>query len=180
MIVVCVCVCVPGALMLLAWMGSGSVGTVVARYLKVTDGRSCCGKDRWFVVRRKHLFVFLHICQCGNLIVISVFVVVCFNRWTYDLNVTNFILRPGARGHDECDGSSHSRGLHPVLLIRQSLVWGQCHSEPLTPDELKQPCVHMWPSVFLIVLVAFIIVPILGIDWPNLTYFCTLIKMNLR
>ncbi|XP_076027547.1 putative ferric-chelate reductase 1 [Genypterus blacodes] len=39
-----------GALMLLVWMGSGSVGIMVARYVKVSDGRRCCGKDGWFVV----------------------------------------------------------------------------------------------------------------------------------
>uniref|UniRef100_A0A673AQD2 Uncharacterized protein n=1 Tax=Sphaeramia orbicularis TaxID=375764 RepID=A0A673AQD2_9TELE len=40
-----------GALMLIAWMSTGSVGMIVARYLKgVAKGRSLWGKDIWFVV----------------------------------------------------------------------------------------------------------------------------------
>ncbi|KAI4898054.1 hypothetical protein NFI96_002827 [Prochilodus magdalenae] len=39
-----------GALMLIAWMTTASVGMMTARYLKVvTKGRGCCGKDLWFL-----------------------------------------------------------------------------------------------------------------------------------
>nr|XP_055037975.1 putative ferric-chelate reductase 1 isoform X3 [Misgurnus anguillicaudatus] len=39
-----------GALMLIAWMTTGSVGMLIARYLKaVGKGRGCCGKDFWFL-----------------------------------------------------------------------------------------------------------------------------------
>ncbi|KAG9351107.1 hypothetical protein JZ751_024997, partial [Albula glossodonta] len=38
-----------GALMLIAWMTTGSLGMLIARYLKaVTKGTVCCGKDLWF------------------------------------------------------------------------------------------------------------------------------------
>lgn len=41
----------PGALMLIAWMTTGSVGMLIARYLKaVGRGKGCCGKDFWFLV----------------------------------------------------------------------------------------------------------------------------------
>ncbi|XP_054621477.1 putative ferric-chelate reductase 1 isoform X2 [Dunckerocampus dactyliophorus] len=40
-----------GALMLIAWMSSGSLGMVVARYLKgVAKGHQVLGKDIWFLV----------------------------------------------------------------------------------------------------------------------------------
>ncbi|XP_057178361.1 putative ferric-chelate reductase 1 isoform X2 [Triplophysa rosa] len=39
-----------GALMLIAWMTTGSVGMLIARYLKaVGKGKGCCGKDVWFL-----------------------------------------------------------------------------------------------------------------------------------
>nr|XP_055037979.1 putative ferric-chelate reductase 1 [Misgurnus anguillicaudatus] len=39
-----------GALMLIAWMTTGSVGMLIARYLKaVGKGSCCCGKDFWFL-----------------------------------------------------------------------------------------------------------------------------------
>ncbi|KAG5268650.1 hypothetical protein AALO_G00214890 [Alosa alosa] len=39
-----------GALMLIAWMTTGSLGMLIARYLKaVTKGRGCLGKDLWFL-----------------------------------------------------------------------------------------------------------------------------------
>ncbi|XP_051537829.1 putative ferric-chelate reductase 1 [Myxocyprinus asiaticus] len=38
-----------GALMLISWMTTGSLGMIIARYLKgVAKGRGCCGKDFWF------------------------------------------------------------------------------------------------------------------------------------
>ncbi|XP_036411278.1 putative ferric-chelate reductase 1 [Megalops cyprinoides] len=44
-----------GALMLIAWMTTGSLGMLIARYLKsVTRGVGCCGKDLWFVA---HVFL---------------------------------------------------------------------------------------------------------------------------
>ncbi|KAF7652309.1 hypothetical protein LDENG_00098530, partial [Lucifuga dentata] len=40
-----------GALMLIAWMTTGSLGMIVARYLKaILKGLSCWGKDIWFLV----------------------------------------------------------------------------------------------------------------------------------
>ncbi|KAI3354748.1 hypothetical protein L3Q82_004515 [Scortum barcoo] len=40
-----------GALMLIAWMTTGSLGMMVARYLKgVAKGQNLCGKDIWFLV----------------------------------------------------------------------------------------------------------------------------------
>ncbi|XP_070709189.1 putative ferric-chelate reductase 1 [Pempheris klunzingeri] len=40
-----------GALMLTAWMTAGSLGMMVARYVKgVTKGQNLCGKDVWFLV----------------------------------------------------------------------------------------------------------------------------------
>ncbi|XP_023155754.2 putative ferric-chelate reductase 1 [Amphiprion ocellaris] len=39
-----------GALMLIAWMTSGSLGMMAARYLKVGNDQKLCGKDVWFVV----------------------------------------------------------------------------------------------------------------------------------
>ncbi|XP_029314096.1 putative ferric-chelate reductase 1 [Cottoperca gobio] len=42
---------VHGALMLIAWMTIGSLGMMVARYLKgVSKGQNLCGKDVWFLV----------------------------------------------------------------------------------------------------------------------------------
>ncbi|XP_076146840.1 putative ferric-chelate reductase 1 isoform X2 [Alosa pseudoharengus] len=39
-----------GALMLIAWMTTGSLGMLIARYLKTaTKGRGCLGKDLWFL-----------------------------------------------------------------------------------------------------------------------------------
>ncbi|KAK7118563.1 hypothetical protein R3I94_022150 [Phoxinus phoxinus] len=39
-----------GALMLIAWMTTGSIGMMIARYLKgVAKGQSCGGKDFWFM-----------------------------------------------------------------------------------------------------------------------------------
>ncbi|XP_026869089.2 putative ferric-chelate reductase 1 [Electrophorus electricus] len=39
-----------GCLMLISWMTTGSVGMLIARYLKkTTRGTRCCGKDFWFV-----------------------------------------------------------------------------------------------------------------------------------
>ncbi|XP_012695110.2 putative ferric-chelate reductase 1 [Clupea harengus] len=44
-----------GALMLIAWMTTGSLGMLIARYLKaVTKGRGCLGKDLWFLA---HVFL---------------------------------------------------------------------------------------------------------------------------
>ncbi|XP_040922012.1 putative ferric-chelate reductase 1 [Toxotes jaculatrix] len=40
-----------GALMLIAWMTTGSLGMMVARYLKgMAKGQNLCGKDVWFLV----------------------------------------------------------------------------------------------------------------------------------
>lgn len=37
--------------MLISWMATGSVGMIIARYLKgVAKGQGCFGKDFWFVV----------------------------------------------------------------------------------------------------------------------------------
>lgn len=56
--------CVTGALMLIAWMNMGSLGMMVARYLKgVAKGTRLFGKDVWFLVRLQrynnipHIFV---------------------------------------------------------------------------------------------------------------------------
>ncbi|XP_051971099.1 putative ferric-chelate reductase 1 [Xyrauchen texanus] len=39
-----------GALMLISWMTTGSLGMIIARYLKaVAKGKGCCGKDFWFL-----------------------------------------------------------------------------------------------------------------------------------
>ncbi|XP_041717832.1 putative ferric-chelate reductase 1 isoform X2 [Coregonus clupeaformis] len=44
-----------GALMLIAWMTTGSLGMITARYLKgVAKGKGCCGKDVWFLA---HVFL---------------------------------------------------------------------------------------------------------------------------
>lgn len=41
-----------GAFMLTAWIGTASVGILLARYFKQTwVGSSLCGKDQWFAVR---------------------------------------------------------------------------------------------------------------------------------
>uniref|UniRef100_W5KTA8 Zgc:163022 n=1 Tax=Astyanax mexicanus TaxID=7994 RepID=W5KTA8_ASTMX len=46
-----------GCLMLIAWMTTGSVGMLIARYLKKTaKGTRCCGKDFWFVA---HVFLMI-------------------------------------------------------------------------------------------------------------------------
>ncbi|KAJ8277992.1 hypothetical protein GJAV_G00082530 [Gymnothorax javanicus] len=46
-----------GALMLIAWMTTGSLGMLIARYLKATTrGNTCCNKDLWFVA---HVFLML-------------------------------------------------------------------------------------------------------------------------
>lgn len=38
--------------MLIAWMTLGSLGMMIARYLKgVAKGQNLCGKDVWFLVR---------------------------------------------------------------------------------------------------------------------------------
>uniref|UniRef100_A0A3Q4GBL2 Uncharacterized protein n=1 Tax=Neolamprologus brichardi TaxID=32507 RepID=A0A3Q4GBL2_NEOBR len=43
--------CVSGSLMLIAWMTTGSLGMMVARYLKkMAKGKKMCDKDLWFVV----------------------------------------------------------------------------------------------------------------------------------
>ena len=48
---------VSGALMLIAWMTTGSLGMMVARYLKgVTKGHNLWGKDVWFLVRLESFF----------------------------------------------------------------------------------------------------------------------------
>uniref|UniRef100_A0A3Q1F4N9 Putative ferric-chelate reductase 1 n=1 Tax=Acanthochromis polyacanthus TaxID=80966 RepID=A0A3Q1F4N9_9TELE len=39
-----------GALMLIAWMSTGSLGMMAARYLRVGIDQKLCGKDVWFVV----------------------------------------------------------------------------------------------------------------------------------
>ena len=47
-----VCADVSGALMLIAWMTTGTLGMLVARYLKgVAKGQGCWNKDVWFLVR---------------------------------------------------------------------------------------------------------------------------------
>uniref|UniRef100_A0A8C9RBW9 Zgc:163022 n=1 Tax=Scleropages formosus TaxID=113540 RepID=A0A8C9RBW9_SCLFO len=39
-----------GALMLISWMTTGSIGMLIARYLKAaTKGKRCCNKDFWFL-----------------------------------------------------------------------------------------------------------------------------------
>lgn len=48
-----------GAFMLTAWIGTASVGILLARYFKQTwVGSSLCGKDQWFAVR----FLLLSLC----------------------------------------------------------------------------------------------------------------------
>uniref|UniRef100_A0A3Q2WLW8 Putative ferric-chelate reductase 1 n=1 Tax=Haplochromis burtoni TaxID=8153 RepID=A0A3Q2WLW8_HAPBU len=43
--------CVSGSLMLIAWMTTGSLGMMVARYLKkMAKGKKMCDKDLWFMV----------------------------------------------------------------------------------------------------------------------------------
>lgn len=42
-----------GALMITAWIGTASIGILLARYFKQTwVGSSLCGKDQWFAVRK--------------------------------------------------------------------------------------------------------------------------------
>ncbi|XP_029474104.1 putative ferric-chelate reductase 1 [Rhinatrema bivittatum] len=43
---------VHGALMLIAWMTTGSIGMIIARYLKNTVKKSIMGKDIWFQAHR--------------------------------------------------------------------------------------------------------------------------------
>ncbi|XP_064188247.1 putative ferric-chelate reductase 1 [Anguilla rostrata] len=44
-----------GALMLIAWMTTGSLGMLIARYMKsATRGTTCCNKDLWFLA---HVFL---------------------------------------------------------------------------------------------------------------------------
>ncbi|MBN3321596.1 FRRS1 reductase, partial [Atractosteus spatula] len=46
-----------GALMLIAWMTTGSLGMIMARYFKrITTGKKMCGKDFWFLV---HVFLMI-------------------------------------------------------------------------------------------------------------------------
>ncbi|XP_072534776.1 putative ferric-chelate reductase 1 [Salminus brasiliensis] len=46
-----------GCLMLIAWMTTGSIGMLIARYLKKAGkGTKCCGKDFWFVA---HVFLMI-------------------------------------------------------------------------------------------------------------------------
>lgn len=49
------------AFMLTAWIGTASIGILLARYYKQTwVGSQFCGKDEWFAVSRKsNLFLFL-------------------------------------------------------------------------------------------------------------------------
>lgn len=51
--------------MLIAWMTTGSLGMMVARYLKkMAKGKKMCDKDLWFMVRhhrQNHVLSF----QCG-------------------------------------------------------------------------------------------------------------------
>uniref|UniRef100_A0A3Q0RYV6 DOMON domain-containing protein n=1 Tax=Amphilophus citrinellus TaxID=61819 RepID=A0A3Q0RYV6_AMPCI len=48
--------CLSGSLMLIAWMTTGSLGMMVARYLKkMVKGGKLCDKDVWFVVRPHRL-----------------------------------------------------------------------------------------------------------------------------
>lgn len=43
---------VSGTLMLIAWMTTGTLGMMVARYMKgMAKGQNLCGKDVWFLVR---------------------------------------------------------------------------------------------------------------------------------
>lgn len=47
-----------GAFMIAAWIGTASLGILLARYFKQTwVGSSACGKDIWFAVRLIHLFL---------------------------------------------------------------------------------------------------------------------------
>lgn len=46
--------CVSGSLMLIAWMTTGTLGMMVARYLKkMATGTTMCNKDLWFVVSHR-------------------------------------------------------------------------------------------------------------------------------
>ncbi|XP_076827293.1 putative ferric-chelate reductase 1 [Brachyhypopomus gauderio] len=54
-----------GCLMLISWMTTGSIGMLIARYLKrASHGTRCCGKDFWFVA---HLFLML-LSVCATII----------------------------------------------------------------------------------------------------------------
>lgn len=100
--------------MMTAWMSTGSLGMVVARYLRgVSKGQKLWGKDVWFLVRQDEddgsessLF---STCPC----------LTCL---------------PGPCHGDECDHSCHSCRLHPALLLRPDLVWGECSRDS---SELK-------------------------------------------
>lgn len=44
-------VCFLGALMLIAWMTTGSIGMIMARYMKSAAGKPILGKAIWYQVR---------------------------------------------------------------------------------------------------------------------------------
>lgn len=93
---------VSGALMVTAWMSTGSLGMVVARYLRgVSKGQKLWGKDVWFLVRQDEddgsESALFSACPC----------LTCL---------------PGPCHCDECDHSCHSCRLHPALLLRPDLV----------------------------------------------------------
>ncbi|XP_078515394.1 putative ferric-chelate reductase 1 [Lissotriton helveticus] len=69
---------VHGALMLIAWMTTGSIGMVFARYLKNAAKKPICGKATWFQVHQ--LFMVLTIAAT-----ITAFVVIFVeaNGWSY-------------------------------------------------------------------------------------------------
>lgn len=47
-----------GAFMIIAWIGTASLGILLARYFKTTwVGSQMCGKDQWFVVS-----IFIYFC----------------------------------------------------------------------------------------------------------------------
>lgn len=57
--------------MLIAWMTTGSLGMMVARYLKkMAKGKKMCDKDLWFVVRHHRQNHVLSV-QCGTKVFVN-------------------------------------------------------------------------------------------------------------
>jgi len=64
--------CVSGALMLTAWMTLGSLGMMVARYLKrLTKRQKLFGKDVWFLVRLRN---YMYMCYRKTFVCIPYFI----------------------------------------------------------------------------------------------------------
>ncbi|XP_062835626.1 putative ferric-chelate reductase 1 isoform X2 [Anolis carolinensis] len=68
-----------GALMLIAWMTTGSVGMIFARYLKKSIKKTLLGKDIWFQI---HSFIMLLTVVTTSIAFILIFTAV--KGWSYD------------------------------------------------------------------------------------------------